>query len=272
MDEFRRWHRLFGLSWVDFFTGQPVTVEIEKDLSLKQQLLDVVLIRTDPTVPMARPLPDGFDDLAAHNLISFKSFQETLDGWTLTELLGHYVNYRKQLSNRGQPLLPEDQFRLLAVCVRYPQQLATQIPLEQVQAGVYQARHFSGMVRLVVVHQLPQTEHNALLHLFSARQEAIDYGRRHYRPQSPMTSQFLGQLWGQYRQEGLVMPYTVEDFRREVIEDLLKDPEVMRLMLQKVPSEEKLKGLTAEERLKGLTREELAALQRKLERENPASG
>jgi len=30
---------------VDFFRGMPVTVDLEKDLSLKQQLLDVVVIR-----------------------------------------------------------------------------------------------------------------------------------------------------------------------------------------------------------------------------------
>ena len=43
MEEQRPWHRLFGLTWMDFFTGQPVTVEMEKDLSLKKQLLDVLL-------------------------------------------------------------------------------------------------------------------------------------------------------------------------------------------------------------------------------------
>jgi hypothetical protein len=33
------WHRLFGLFLVDFFTDSPYTVELEKDLSLKQQFL-----------------------------------------------------------------------------------------------------------------------------------------------------------------------------------------------------------------------------------------
>jgi len=32
MSEQRPWHRLFALSWVDFFRGLPVTVEPEKDL------------------------------------------------------------------------------------------------------------------------------------------------------------------------------------------------------------------------------------------------
>jgi hypothetical protein len=55
MSEPLPWHRLFGLSWVDFFRGLPVIVELEKDLSLKQQLLDVVIVRkgTAPDVPAA---------------------------------------------------------------------------------------------------------------------------------------------------------------------------------------------------------------------------
>ncbi len=66
MSEPRSWHRLFGLSLVDFFRGMPVRVELEKDLSRKQQLLDVVLIhKVAPSLPCR--LPDGFEDLAAHN-------------------------------------------------------------------------------------------------------------------------------------------------------------------------------------------------------------
>jgi hypothetical protein len=44
MSEPRPCHRLFGLSLVDFFWDLPVVVELEKDLSLKQQLLDVVIL------------------------------------------------------------------------------------------------------------------------------------------------------------------------------------------------------------------------------------
>src|SRR5258708_31374772 len=127
------WHRLFGLSLVDFFRGLPVHVEMEKDLSLKQQLLDVVLIRKEAAAVPCR-LPDGFEELAAHNLVSFKSYQEALDGWALNELIGHYVNYRKQASASMQHLLGENQFRLFAVSVRFPQGLARDIPLVQVQS------------------------------------------------------------------------------------------------------------------------------------------
>src|SRR6266508_2303059 len=91
MNEPRPLHRLFGLSWIDFFQGTTVSVETELDLSLKQQFLDVVLIRKGPE-PVPRPLPDGLEDLAAHNLITFKSHQESLDAWALWELVGHFVN------------------------------------------------------------------------------------------------------------------------------------------------------------------------------------
>jgi hypothetical protein len=82
MSEPRPWHRLFELSWIDFFQGTDVTVEPELDLSLKQQFLDLVLLRRGPN-PIPRTLPDGFEDLAAYNLVTFKSHQETLDGWAL---------------------------------------------------------------------------------------------------------------------------------------------------------------------------------------------
>jgi predicted DNA-binding antitoxin AbrB/MazE fold protein len=51
------WHRLFGLL-TDFFTGSPFVVELEKDLSVKKQLLDVVVLRRRPG-PFAGRLPTG---------------------------------------------------------------------------------------------------------------------------------------------------------------------------------------------------------------------
>jgi len=183
MKEPQPWHRLFGLSWMDFFSNLPVHVEMEKDLSLKEQLLDLVILRREPG-PLLRRLPDGFDNLAIHNLVSFKSYQEALDAWALSELIGHYVNYRKQISPSMQDLLPEADFRLFAVAVRFPQGLARQVTLAPVQPGVYEVRHFTGNLRVIVVHELPQQEHNAMLHLFSARLDLLRYGSAHYQPQS----------------------------------------------------------------------------------------
>jgi len=58
------WHRLFGLILTDFFAGTPFVVELEKDLALKKQLLDVVVLRRGRG-RFAGRLPDGLDDLAA---------------------------------------------------------------------------------------------------------------------------------------------------------------------------------------------------------------
>src|SRR4051812_30135684 len=106
MSEPQPFHRLFGLSWNDCFDGTAIGVEMETDLSLKQQFLDMVLIRKR-TEPIDRQLPDGFEDLATYNLVTFKSYQEALDCWALWELIGHYVNYRKQSSPSLKDLLTE---------------------------------------------------------------------------------------------------------------------------------------------------------------------
>jgi hypothetical protein len=50
----------------------PFTVVLELDLSQKDPLLDVVVVQRR-SGKVTRPLPDGLDDLVAHNLISFKS-------------------------------------------------------------------------------------------------------------------------------------------------------------------------------------------------------
>ncbi len=42
------WHRLFWITLTDYFSGSNYQVKLEKDLSLQQQYLDVVIIeKTD---------------------------------------------------------------------------------------------------------------------------------------------------------------------------------------------------------------------------------
>jgi hypothetical protein len=243
------WHRLFGLLLTDFFTGSPFVVELEKDLSVKQQFLDVVILRKRKG-RLTQRLPDGLDNLADYNLVTFKSFQETLDDWALKELTGHYVNYRKQLAEEEQPLLPESAFRLYAVCSRFPHNLAQEVPWEMLQAGVYECRRGTDRIRVVVANQLPRTENNALLHLFSASTEQWGYGTQHYRQRSVETSTFIDQLFEGYRREGINMPYTIEQYRRDYAKQHLKD----------LTPEERLEGLTPEELLAGLSPEQLERL------------
>jgi len=172
-------------------------------------------------------------------------------------LLGHYVNLRKQVSPSmdEDQLLPEEEFRLIAVSARFPQQLVSQgVPLVSVMAGVYDIAILTGRIRLIVANQLPQQEHNAMLHLFSARGELLAYGARHYRIRSSETSTLLHELFHRYQQESLTMPDLLEEFARETIDRLLKE----------LPVEKRLQGLSAEDVIKGLSPETLRALTEKL--------
>src|SRR5580698_2348050 len=158
----RDWHRLFGLLLTDFFTGSPFTVEVERDLSEQQQFLDVVILRRGRGRFTGR-LPDGLDGLVEHNLITFKSHRETLDGWAMKELIGHYVAYRKLVSAKPSELLPEEAFRLYAVCARFPQNLSGQVPWQEQQAGVYNCRWGTDEIRVIAAGNLPREPHNAPL-------------------------------------------------------------------------------------------------------------
>src|SRR5207245_2249352 len=89
---------------------------------------------------------------------------------------------------------------------------------------------------------------------FSASAEKVAYGKREYRQRSPQTSTLLDQLLTGYQQEGIVMPYTMDDFRH----DYLKEH------VQELPPEERLKGMSPEELLAGLSPEQIELLREKL--------
>jgi hypothetical protein len=197
----------------------------------------------------------------------------------LKELTGHYVNYVKQVSPSMQHLLPEELFRLYAVSARYPRELARQVPWTELQPGVYECRRGTDVIRILVPGELPQSTNNALLHLFSAAPEQVKYGAEHYQLRSGETSTLLRRLFEMYKKEGLVMPYTMEDFRRDYVREHLKDltPEEL---LEAVPLEKRLEGLSVEDllkrvpvekRLEGLSIEEIEAVLKRLKGGDPST-
>ena len=236
----REWHRLFGLLLTDFFTDTPFVVEVERDVSQQQQLLDVVVVRRRRG-KFAGALPDGLTDLAEHNLITFKSHREALDDWAVRELVGHYVAYRKLVSPSPSDLLAADRFRLYAVCARFPHNLSEQVPWQAVQAGVYDCRWGLDTVRVIVAGQLPRQAHNAPLHLFSASPELIGFGQTAYRRHSAETSLLLGQLFEKLRGEGFAMSFTMEDFKRQYIKEHFAQltPQEQREALERLAPEDR---------------------------------
>lgn len=260
-------HRLFGLILMDFFTGSPFVVEVEKDLSEQQQNLDVIIIRRQPG-EFHEPLPDGFGELVNHNLVTFKSHQEALSAWAVQELISHYVSYRKLVSPSTDVLLPESEFRLIAFCARSPQQLAGQFPLQKVGEGVYDYRCAGLVIHIVVAHELPLATRNALCHLFSALTPQVEYAIGHYEQHSPRTSSLLRQLFERYREEGLSMSYTMEDFEREVKEEMLAKM-TLKERLEGLSPEQRMQGLPPEQRMQGLPPEVIEQYLKSLKSESP---
>ncbi len=264
----RDWHRLFGLLLMDFFTGSPIVVEVERDLSVQQQFLDVSIVRRGRGRFVGR-LPDGLEDLRPHNLVTFKSHHETLDAWTMKELSGLDVAYRKFVSPSPSELLPANQFGLYTVAARFPHNLSQQVPWRERQRGVYDCTWGTDIIRVVVAGELPREPHNAPLHLFSAVPALVNFGRSAYQRCSTRSSALLEQLFGQLHEEGFAM-YTMEDFahdyakknfrrltpeeQREALE--LLSPEERRQVVQSMPLKERrqvVESLPPEERLAGLS-------------------
>jgi hypothetical protein len=269
----RDWHRLFGLLLTDLFSGSPFAVEVERDLSVQQQLLDVAIVRRGRGRFPGR-LPDGLDGLRPHNLVTFKSHHEALDGWALKELSGLDVAYRKLVSPSPSALLPADQFGLYAVAARFPHNLAGQIPWQRVQQGVYDCRWGTDTIRVLVAGELPREPHNAPLHLFSAVPELMQFGQGAYRRRSENTSMLLGQLFDRLRGEVFAM-YTMEDFRRDFAKEHFArlTPEEQREALQALPPEkqqEVLQALPLERRLAGLSPEQIRQYLDRLTARKPA--
>jgi len=256
----RDWHRLFGLLLIDFFSGTSFVVEVERDMSLQQQFLDVVIVRRGRGKTTGQ-LPDGLEGLRDHNLVTFKPHREALDAWAVKELVGHSVAYRKMVSPSLSDLIPEEQLGLYAVAARRPDRPAGQVPWHPVRPGVYDCRWGTDTIRAVVAGELPREPHNAPLHLFSASPELIEFAGRTYQRRSNETSLLLGQLFEGFQAEGLAMPFTMEDFKREYIQRHFPkltseerqatlrrlSPEERQEMLQTLPPEEGLAGLTAEQ-------------------------
>jgi len=252
------WHRLFGLTLTDVFQDTPWRVELEKDLALQRQLLDVVIIERTALGGAVAELPDGLDNLRAHNLLSYKSKREPLDGWALDELLGHHVNYRKLISPKSG-LFPKSDFRLYAVATRQPQGLTSDRTLQPTaRPGVYDLTWGTPMVRLIVLNQIDPHPRNAPWELFGTQQDRIRHGAAHYRPRRQEAWELLRCLYLAHVLEDPTMAYTMEEFVREARQRFLQEltPEERRAVLDQVPPEEVLKHLTPEEVLKRFTPEE----------------
>ena len=250
---------------MDSLTGSNYQVELEKELSLKKQYLDVVIIRKTTGNPLGE-MPAGLESLTEHNLLTYKSLREPLDEWAIEELIGHYTNYRKLVSPSWDNLLGANQFQLYAISTRYPHRLLkNQISFQEVQAGVFDLVWGHRLIRLIVLSRIPKEPQNALWLLFSGKDQEFVYGEQHYHWRRLSERAVLNQLYELYHREGMVMPYTMEDFEKDFTREHLHllPPEER---LKGLPPEERLKGVPPEDRLRGLSAEMIEAYLLKLKK------
>jgi hypothetical protein len=257
------WHRIFGLTLTDFFLDSEYEVILEKELTVKKQFLDIAIIKRTEGKPITE-LPEGLEELAEHNLITYKSIQESLNTWTIDELIGHYVNYRKQESASLNKLIPTQQFKLFAICTRYPNGLEQQgLKLEPQQKAILNLTYGSHQIKILVLNKMPRKQRNAIWQLFSGTGKGFVYGGQNYNWHSKQDRAILNQLYELYKQNGAVMPYTMNDFVRDYVNEnihVLSAEEVLQKfspdeVLQRYSPEKRLEGLSPEKRLEGLSPE-----------------
>src|SRR4029079_12782867 len=120
---------------------------------------------------------------------------------------------------------------------------------EQVQPGVYDCRWGTDILRVVVAGELPREPHNAPLHLFSASPDLVGFGGRTYRQRSKETSVLLVDLFKGLQAEGVAMPFTMEDFKRQFVMEHFPEltDEEQEKVLRRLPPEKRLAGLTKEQ-------------------------
>ena len=182
--------------------------------------------------------------------------REPLDDWVLKELTGHYVNYRKQISPSFDNLLPEENFSLYGISTRFPQKLSSQTGLEPISRGVYGIIRGTDNIRLIVLSEIPRKKQNAIWHLFSGITEDVEFAASHYRKHTSEMSTIIYQLFETYKLEGINMPYTMEDFRKDFVINhlnILSSDDRLRGL----SSDDRLRGLSPDDRLRGLSVQEI---------------
>ena len=244
---------------------------MEKDLSMWQKFLDILLVREDQHSNWhPQHSPDGFapNDLRAHNLISFKSFQESFNSNAAEHLVACISDYRYWVQAEKRPhsgtepeLLPNDQLQTITVTAQYPRKLADELGANQWQStssdGVYEMKWGTRPIRVIVCRRVEIATRNALWLLFSGDEERVAFAMQHFGLNNQEMSTILTDISETYQLQGLNMPYTIEDYKRECIEKALESIKTLPAdeqedVLEQLPADLRLRGLDAKDRLEGL--------------------
>ena len=213
----KQWHRLLGLILEPLFDRLGYETKIEYDLSRQQQFIDLIVVRKKESEKQTEKLPksywENFGQLNEHNLISFKSYSESFNGFSLAELLGHYISYLKANELKGS------QVNLYVITNHFPRKLLS--PFNQ--AGFVNVVQPEEVIELelpgikTISFLLIRNTENPILSLFSDRKDKVVEAFTKLKEESSLLagiSDYIFEIINRYAKEVLKM-YTREDFLRE---------------------------------------------------------
>jgi len=280
------WHRLWGLMVAPLFERLKCEVTVEFDLSLKVQRLDMVVVTRQQPISFDNVNPDyyqGFENLNEHNLISFKSFNESFNVEALEEFYGHFTNYKKMRNLENQP----EKINLYAVTHHFPEKLFSRYRDKEFLECISENRIYDFKILTPVRFIVTNDFDHPILGLFSNKTEQIERSTQRLKQDDWLlenVSSYLNELYNHYSLEGVNMPYTremfVKEYRPEYYQDfLLGQQDGLQKGIQKGRQEGELIGsitalqkvlkcqIAAKEELRAKTIEELKAMLKELEKQ-----
>ena len=93
--------------------------------------------------------------------------------------------------------------------------------------------------------------------------------QRETRERSENANLLVCEILERYKREGLVVRYTMDDFKRDFLKEHLKDLTPQE-RVEGLSPEQRLQGLSVEERLEGLSAEEIERILEKRKAERPS--
>jgi len=211
-----QWHRLLVLLMTPLFKILGYETKAEVDLSIKKQLIDLMVLKKDNEIDwslLPKEFWEAFDNLKDYNLITFKTYSESLNRGAIEELYGHFTNYLKIEE------LERDKVNLYAVTQHYPRDLIKPFKktkyLEVIKENeIIDLKHGAlKKIRIIIT----QSTDNPILALFSNDRDRVYRAYEKIKNETSLfdnISIYLGAISEYYGQEVSNM-YTQEDFFRD---------------------------------------------------------
>lgn len=245
-----RWHQLFGHLLDLLLTPLGVEVEVEVSVMSDPPRTDILLIRrlTPRWTPeQMRYLPNGLrESTAAHNLIEFK-MTESVSAQTVTKLAADWLHYQESRN------LPSNEVAAFIISAKQPrrQRLASWgFVLDESRPGVYLATHpLAHNLSLISLNELGEQDNNAFVQLFASQQKAKRQAQALLKAgtlqATPLNVRWFTSGLLEYFQGEIIMTTTTEELTPELLTE--RGKEWARILIQSLPPEERLAGLTLSE-------------------------